>query len=100
MNRYKYTGARPTQLVFQLLKDLGFHRVLRGSMPLPAALPEAERESLRSDLTYVRHWHFSGTEEFDADIIAEWREIPRRRSLFSSVCGGGRAAKRAKLGAS
>ena len=88
MKRYKYTPARPTQLVSQLLKDLGFQRSFpTRSMPLPAALSEAERETLRSDRTYSRHWFYAGTEEFDADIRAEWDSIERKRSLFGCVGG-------------
>jgi hypothetical protein len=101
MKRYKYTPARPTQLVFQLLEDLGFQRrVMRGSMPMPAGLPEPEREALRRDRTYFRRWQFSGTATFDADIRAEWGSIERKRTFFGCVGGGARAAKRANPGAS
>lgn len=90
MKRYKYTGARPTQLVSQLLRDLGFQRrVMRGSMPLPAGLPEPEREALRRDHTFFRHWFYCGIEEFDADIRAEWGSIERKRNFFGCVGGGG-----------
>jgi hypothetical protein len=101
MKRYKYTPARPTQLVSQLLRDLGFQRrVTRGSMPLPAGLPEPEREELRRDHTFFRHWFYCGIEEFDADIRAEWGSIERKRNFYGCVGGGARAAKRANPGAS
>lgn len=96
MVRYRYDVQHPTELVFQLLADLGFERVFARRIVLPVTLPTDENQALQHDKTYFRHWIFFGTEKFDEDIKRELQEMSRARDLYDVFC----RPKRAKLGPS